>query len=475
MTLNPIPGDLLTNGLLVAIVVLLHIQVAAFLIGATSLAIVSEAIGIARRSGDTRHDRLGHGLLKAEVYLFSFGAAVAIFFMVVILGAIWGRFFVALQQITFWVFFAEALTFVAEVVLIYTLYANWDRLRAHRPARLGMLFLLNLAQWWQMFFIDAVASFMLTPNGGDANLLNQILNPTEIPLTIHRTVGNIAWAGAAVAFVAAFRYLRLTRRVEHSTVAHSAHKPARSVGALAVDAPVAAPAEMHEARYWDWVAQWGAMWAVGMTLLQPWLGYSYAKEVQLHEYPAWFTMMLGDLSNVFLVQITLLGAIFALGSAYFWRRMRASGAPHHRRQGFLALLLLLVTLFAAQPAWFAPTYGDVVAAHLARPFWDGGLLNPIGDFIPYKVGALFAMVFLGLWSLTVYLRAVSRQQMSPGVIGRRSQALLLGLGVVVSVMMIVMGVIRENSRQPYLISGQLTIHNQQIINTQPSQVGGTSG
>ncbi len=475
MTLHPIPGDLLTNGVLVAIVVLLHIQIAAFLIGATTLAIVSEAIGMARRSGDERHDRLGHGLLKAEIYLFSTGAAVAIFFMIIILGAIWGRFFVALQQITFWVFFAEALTFVAEVVLIYALYANWDRLRVHRPARLGMLFILNLAQWWQMFFIDAVASFMLTPNGGDANFLNQILNPTEIPLTIHRTVGNIAWAGAAVAFVAAFRYWRLTRNVEHVTGSQPSLKPARSVGALAVQGVVAEPVEMREARYWDWVAQWGAMWAVGVTLLQPWLGYSYAKEIQLHDYPAWFNMMFGDLSNVFLVQITLLGAIFTLGSAYFWRRMRASGATHYRRQGFLALLLLLVTIFAAQPAWFAFTYADVVSAHLAKPFWDGGLLNPLGDFIPYKVSALIAMVFLGLWSLTIYLRSVSREQMRPGVIGRRSQALLLGLGVVVSVMMIVMGVIRENSRQPYLISGELTIHNQQIINSQPSNVGGSTG
>ena len=475
MTLNPIPGDLLTNGLLVAIVVLLHIQVAAFLIGATSLAIVSEATGMARRSGDERHDRLGHGLVKAEVYLFSFGAAVAVFFMVIVLGAIWGRFFVALQQITFWVFFAEALTFVAEVVLLYTLYANWDRLRVHRRARLGMLFLLNLAQWWQMFFIDAVASFMVTPNGGDVNFLNQILNPTEIPLTIHRTVGNIAWAGAAVAFVAAFRYWRLTRTIERVTVGEAALTPARSVGALAVDGSVAEPVEMREARYWDWVAQWGALWAVGVTLLQPWLGYSYAKEVQLHAYPAWLNMMFGDLSNVFLAQITLLGAIFTIGSTYFWRRMRASGAERHRRQGLLALVLLLVTIFAAQPAWFAPTYADVVAAHLARPFWDGGLLNPLGDFIPYKVSALIAMVFLGLWSLTVYLRAVSREQMRPGVIGRRSQALLLGLGVVVSVMMIVMGVIRENARQPFLISGELTIHNQQITNSQPSQVGGSTG
>ena len=217
------------------------------------------------------------------------------------------------------------------------------------------------------------------------------------------------------------------------------------------------------------------MWAFGVTLLQPWLGYSYAKEIQLHAYPAWFNMMFGDLSNVFLVQITLLGMIFTLGSAYFWRRMRASGAPHHRRQGVLALVLLLVTMFAALPAWFAPTYADVVAWHEARPFWDGGLLNPLGNFIPYKVSALMAMVFLGLWALTIYLRAVSREQMRPGAIGRRSQALLLGLGVVVSVMMIVMGVIRENSRQPYLISGELTINNQQIINSQPSQLGGSTG
>ena len=36
MPLNPVPGDLLTNGLLVAIVILLHVQIAAFLIGATN-------------------------------------------------------------------------------------------------------------------------------------------------------------------------------------------------------------------------------------------------------------------------------------------------------------------------------------------------------------------------------------------------------------------------------------------------------
>ena len=146
---------------------------------------------MARRSGDERHDRLGHGLLKTEVYIFSFGAAVAIFFMVIILGAIWGRFFVALQQITFWVFFRRGARVSRRSGAALHALRELGPARVHRPARLGMLFVLNLAQWWQMFFIDAVASFMLTPNGGDANFLDQVLNPTEIPLTIHRTVGNI--------------------------------------------------------------------------------------------------------------------------------------------------------------------------------------------------------------------------------------------------------------------------------------------
>jgi hypothetical protein len=34
-------------------------------------------------------------------------------------------------------------------------------------------------------------------------------------------------------------------------------------------------------------------------------------------------------------------------------------------------------------------------------------------------------------------------------------------------MMLVMGVIREHSRQPYLINGEITLH-QQITNTAPS-------
>jgi hypothetical protein len=474
IALTPVGGNLFTNGLLVAVVALAHVQIAAFLIGASTLMIVSESISVARRGGDARHDRFAYGLMKSSVYVFSFGAALAIFFVLFVLSGVFGSFFGVLGRITFWTFFLEAITFVGEVAIIYTLYANWERLGRYRAGRIGLLLLLNVMQFLQFFLIDVVASYMLTPNGGEINFLGQVLNPTNLPLTLHRVVGNIAWAGAAVAFFAAFRYLRATRRVERAERALADGAPALSVGAMHAAESGAEPPEAAEARYWDWAGQWGAVWAVGLTVIQPWLGYSYAKEVQLHAYSAWYQMMFGDLDNVFLVQITLLGLIFTLGAVYFWRRMKEAGALHHRLQGFVAVGLIIVTAFAALPAWFAPTYADAVAGGNGKPFWEGGLLNPFGYFIPYKVGALFAMMLLGVWSVTSYMRAYSRGQLRPGLVGRRTSYALLSLGVSVSLMMMVMGVIREHARQPYLIYGELTINQQTITNHNPSPVGGTA-
>lgn len=464
-SLSPVGGTVAVNGLVVAIVALVHIQIAAYMTGSSTLAIASEAIALAR--GDQRQGRLAHMVIKSQVYIFGFGSATAIFFLIFVLAGLWAVFWTAVQQITFWPLVFEAVMFITEIVLLYSLYANWERLAAHRRARLAMLVLLNVALWWQMFLIDVIASFMLTPNGGDVSLLNQVLNPTALPLTIHRTIGNIAWAGAVLAFVGAFNYLRLTR---HGRVPQpdqpAQRQPLRSVGAMAAG-HLEAEKRRSEILHWEWVTHWGMVWAVALTVLQPWVGYSYAKEVQLHAYGAWFTMMFGDLSNVFLLQIFLLGTIFTLGSLYFWRRLSRSGDRSARRLLLVTVGLVLMTLLAIQPAWFAGSYADAVRAGGERAWWDGGLLNPIGNFIPYKVGALLGMVILTLISVTIYLRAVSRGRVRPGGSGRGAHRAALVLGVAVSVMMLVMGVIREHSRQPYLVYGEITLH-QQVTNNAPS-------
>lgn len=456
--LSPVPGNLLGNGLAVAFLALLHIQIAAYLQGAAALSTVSQGISLMR--DDPRHERLAHGLIRSMSYVFTFGAAVAIFWVLWVLGALWGHFWVDISTIIFWPLVFEAGAFLSEIVLLYTLYANWDRLANHRRARFGLTLLLTVVMWFQMFLINVVASYMLTPNGGDRDQLSQVLNPTFLPLQIHRTIGNIAWAGAAVAFYAGFAYLRATRRARSSPAA----APARSVGALAatgIGEPPDAPAAERR-RFLDWMGQWGALWAITLTLFQIWVGYTYAKEIQLHTYPAWYRLMRGVLSNLFLTQIFLLGMIFTLGCLFFLLRMRAAGIRRLRVQKLCLAGLVLATLLAAQPAWFAADFSDVAAAHLAKPWWDGGLLNPIGDFIPNKVIALIALMVFGLISVTSYVRAYSEGRVRSGDTTRRTQAVLLALGVTVSLMMIVMGVLRENSRQPYLIYGEMRLQHQQI-------------
>src|ERR1019366_3231702 len=144
LTFSPtsVPGTVLTNTVLVGVVALLHVLFATFLIGSCTLVALSEGISMVTK--DERHERLARSLVQAWGYVFSTGAAIAIFFVVFVLVGMWGRFFVTFQQFTFWVWFFEALLFVGEIVLLYTLYANWERLRAYRLPRLGMgLFLHN--------------------------------------------------------------------------------------------------------------------------------------------------------------------------------------------------------------------------------------------------------------------------------------------------------------------------------------------
>jgi cytochrome bd-type quinol oxidase subunit 1 len=476
--LQPIPTSNVGGSVAVAIVAIVHVLIATFITGSSFLICVSEGISIAR--GDERHERLAHGLITGVAYMFGFGSALAIFWVMFILLGMWGTFFIALTRITFWPFIFEAALFLTEIVLLYTLYANWERLRAYRKARFGLAVLLAVALWWQQFFIDVVASYMLTPNGGDTNQLSQILNPTDLPLTIHRTIGNIAWAGAIVAAVSGFRYMRAKRR-EADVRVDDAPGP-RSIGAMSATwyreadgAAAAHVAATSNVAFFDWAGTWGAVWAIALTMFQPWIGYSYAKEIQLHAYPAWYRMMFGDLSNVFLLQITLLGVIFLLGTLYFWRRMRASATRGIRTQAVMFVVLALSTLLAATPARFAWTQSDVIAAHADRAWWDGGLLNPIGTMIPNKIIALVAMMVCGLVSVTSVVRAHSNGELRWGDATRRSQWLLVSLGVTVSLMMAVMGVIREHSRQPYLISGEMTIQGQQILNTPANQAQPTPG
>jgi len=408
----------------------IHILIAGLVSGAGEIGPAIEFLGFVRQR--RRYDRLAHGLGRFMTLYFSFSSAIAILLVTVLLVGFWGHFWTTMVTIGWWPFFIEAWTFVLQVSLAYIWYYTWGPLRAFKGVHMAIGGLLAIASFLQVYMIDIIASYMLTPTNPQ-NPLRLALNPTSYPLTVHRTIGNLAYIGFAFGAFCAIRFLR-------------ARNP-------------------EDKAFYDWAGSFGLLWGVAMTLMQPIVGYSYAKEIQLHSYGSWYKMMFGTLSPVFLWQITLLGIMFITATLYFGRRLRTDGARGAGLLRAMSVGLVLTTLLAAMPYHLGFTYADVAAAGLNRPFWEGGLINPLGSMIPWKVLALMFYTLIAIAAVVWYLRGL------PGVVWgsarRGEQRILMLMAVLTMLMIITMGFIRENSRAPYLISGELTIQGQQ--NTQTPQ------
>ncbi|HEY6538636.1 MAG TPA: hypothetical protein VI138_06310, partial [Candidatus Dormibacteraeota bacterium] len=116
------------------------------------------------------------------------------------------------------------------------------------------------------------------------------------------------------------------------------------------------------------------------------------------------------------------------------------------------------------------SYEDVVAANANVPIWQGGLLIPWGQMIPFKLVALITFTGVAIVAVTVYLRHVNKGEMRWGDAGRGQAAALITVAVAISLMMALMGYIREHSRAPYLITNKVLINQQQNFHA-PSSSG----
>lgn len=410
--------------LAIAVIALSHILSAGLISGAGQLAPIIEWLGYVRRRDD--YDRLAKGIAKYLVMYFALSASLAFIFITVLLTGLWGHFWTSLVRVMFVPLTIELFAFLFEIIFAYLWYYSWEPLREHKRLHLALGGLLVVADFLQVLMINVVASYMETPTQPN-DLFKVILNPTFYELQVHRIVANLAYIGFFVAAVAGWRFLRASDATKKT--------------------------------FYDWAGSFGMLVGIELTLLQPLVGYSYAKEIQLHSYGSWYRMMLGDLSTLFLFQMVLLGIMLLVAALYFARRLRSDRAPGHRAVFVMAILMIGTTLFAAMPYHLAFTYTQVQAAGLDRPFWQGGLINPLGAMLPWKVLALMAYSLLAISAVTWYLRGLRGVRW--GNAGRGEQRLLVSSALLTAGMIIVMGVIRENGRQPDLIYGQMSVQGQQ--------------
>jgi len=432
--------------LAIPLLVMPHILIATFIIGITLIAPVSEYVGMITKR--RHYDRFARNAAKVTLLLFAVGSAFAFTFILSLMTlypVLWSH----LQNIFFWVLLAEAFFFVGEVIMVYAWYHSWDRMAYRKNLHVIFGFIAGLFGLVQMAFIDVVGSYMLSPSDAPATEVGwTFLNPTYMPLNLHRFVGNLSYVGFLIAGWAAWSYLRSTTEEDRE--------------------------------YYDWMGHWGIVWGFGFLLLQPFIGYAYMTEIKASSPDAFEYLMLGDKSWLFNLLVIELLVMSTASVAYFLHKLKFAVKPMPALRNMTMGALGFVTLFGLLntiPAdlYLVPQIGLVFGERVDPNI---GLFErppiPLGAMYPYKYIGLIGLALVGVFALALYLRAAATG-FHWGRASRWSQYTLIATAVTVVLTMMTMGYARETARRGgdppdggWLISRCLTLQEEFVGEGCPS-------
>jgi cytochrome d ubiquinol oxidase subunit I len=435
MPIGNLDVPLIGKNVVIAVLVQTHILFATFIIGAVLVAATSEYLGMVTKQ--PRYERFARNLARFIVLLFASGAALAITFVLALV-TLFPVFFSYLQNIFFWVFLVEAFMFLAQIIIVYAWYNVWDKLAYRKSLHVVFGFVAGFFGLMAMTMIDAVASFMLTPPATQVNdVARTFLNQTNIPLNMHRFVGNFSYVGFLVAGWAGWRYLRTTREDERE--------------------------------YYDWMGHWGLIWGFGFLLIQPVIGYGYLKGIRESSPDAFETIMIGDKSWVFNLLVTWIAVMSIASTAYFVHKLRFAVKPTETLRklsvgafGFTALFTVLNIIPANMD--LVPQIGLVFLNGQDTPI-------PLGSMYPWKFIGLIGLMLVGVLVVALYLRAAATG-FYWGNASRWSQYALIACAVTVILTMVTMGYTRETARRvdnnpSYLIYKCITLDQRLTLETCP--------
>jgi cytochrome d ubiquinol oxidase subunit I len=443
MPIGDLDVPVIGKNVVIAILVQSHILIATFILGAALIAPTAEYLGMLTKQA--KYERFARNLAQLIVLLFASGSALAITFVLALV-TLFPVFFSYLQNIFFWVFFVEAFLFLGVIIILYAWYSTWDKLAYRKSLHVVFGFVAGSIGLFQMTMIDAVASCMLTPSEAPVtDVALTYLNPTMIPLNMHRFVGNFSYVGFLIAGWAAYRYLRTEREDDRE--------------------------------YYDWMGHWGLIWGFGFLIMQPIIGYGYLKSIRESSPDAFNTIMLGEkawLFNFLMVELAVMGVA---STAYFVHKLRFAVKPMERLRKLAVGALGFMALFTALNVIPANTS---LIPQIGLVFLGGENTDvPLGSMYPWKYIGLIGMMLVGAFVVALYLRA-SATGFYWGRASRWSQYALIASAVTVILTMITMGYTRETARrvdnQPgYLIYNCTTLDQEFTPETCPAGKSLTRG
>jgi len=302
---------LITNRWTVGIFFLVHIIFGSFTMGSLVLGPSFEWIGMARR--DARFERYARALGNVNVKIFSLGATLG-GFAVIVVTALYPRFFVYLITIFFWPAVVAFSIWFLTLIGLLTYNLRWDRFASRKGLHVAIGYFTALTEHIFLFIIVALDSFLLTPGAGHGP--GAFFNPSYWPELGHRFIGNLSWASFFIAAVAAI-------------YAAASRLPA-------------------DRSYHHWAARTSLV--VGFLTLVPQivLGAVFVESVKQASPGAFQYSMQGPFAWLWLVQAAFLSILLVGTNLYFWQTRPSSPGLT------LTTLVVIASLVTMSPAPLFP-------------------------------------------------------------------------------------------------------------------------
>jgi len=363
--------------LAIGIFSLAHIAIAGLGVGFMVLTPCAEFLGRTYSS----FTQLAHSLTKFTVVTYTVSIVLAVFML---------ELFIGLYPLTnSWIFnqfripIAIALfAFFLQLLCLYAYYHFWDVIRAKSVSL--HIFLIGFAVGFILIWVgilDGIGSFMLTPvteEGGWAKLMN----PTWLPLVIHRFFGNLVMAGYVLAGYAA---LQLGRHAD------SNHTP-----------------------YLETMYKTGFTVGLCTLVVQPATGIIYALKIRENQPELSQQLLQGIPLGLVVVQVGLLAFLFWGSYVILQHSHRSSTSP---RRSLLLFSFSLIGLIACS----AYPFPRQLLTMLLTVFllWKMSVTVPTLwakpiPFLTFGRSVRYITIGLGIASIILYLSMGTMRELSRG-------------------------------------------------------------
>ncbi len=384
-----------------------HLYYGSFVLAVPIFCMIIEFLGMVTKDKALakRYDQLAYDFVKISLTAYSLTAILGGILLFTFL-TLYPTFFGYLSSIFRPVMHLYALLFVAESGTLYIYYYGWDRMKEGflKWIHLSLSVVLNTIGTVLMFLANSWIAFMMSPAGVDeegrylGNIWHVIHTALWNPLNVHRILGNMAFGGSVVAAYAAYRFL-------------------------------AAKSDEDRAHY-DWMGYVAMFIAVLFLVPLPFAGYWLMREVYAYRQQMGITLMGGLLAWLFIIQATMIGALFLTTSYYLWQCMgRMRGAEHYLKYvkylvfvmtvGFLVFItphtmVMTPAELKAMGGQQHPVLGNYGVMSAKNGGIDVIIVTTILSFIWYQRGnkiptvswAKFGNIFMGTFFFFAYLNII---------------------------------------------------------------------